>query len=187
MLILPQILYLFRTLHVPIEQYYLGALSTLLKKYVWQGKRARCSHKQLNIGQSVVWAWLTSQIITRRWNQISYNIGFAPLIPLWEDDIEKHLTKAIHLHHLLQAKLWKLLAVGTLPITTKETTLAWRTLNHSIGHSLNNSAVHFPILVLEYVTPNLSIRGWDQYGINLIEELLQDSKPGPHSQSLTIS
>lgn len=47
MLILPQILYLFRILATPLPSKHIQALNTLLNEFVWQGKRARCPHALL--------------------------------------------------------------------------------------------------------------------------------------------
>lgn len=47
MVILPKILYVFRTLTIPIKPNLLCALSVQFKKLIWQRKRARCSHMHL--------------------------------------------------------------------------------------------------------------------------------------------
>lgn len=43
---LPQILYLFQTFPIPIPTKYFTSL-TILSKYIWQSKQARCSHDKL--------------------------------------------------------------------------------------------------------------------------------------------
>lgn len=53
MLILPQILYMFRTLHIPTPKVYLKSLYSLLKKLIWQGKTARSPHSILIKHRSV--------------------------------------------------------------------------------------------------------------------------------------
>lgn len=47
MIQLPQILYFFRTVPIPIPVSFLKSLQTLLSRYVWQGKKSRCSHSRL--------------------------------------------------------------------------------------------------------------------------------------------
>lgn len=44
---LPQILYLFTTLPIPIPSSFFKSLQTMLSRYVWNGKKSRCSHAKL--------------------------------------------------------------------------------------------------------------------------------------------
>lgn len=47
MFMLPQILYLFRTLPIPIKQTQLMVLNKILRTFVWQNMKPRSSHAQL--------------------------------------------------------------------------------------------------------------------------------------------
>lgn len=47
MLHLPLILYLFRTLPIPIPNFFFRSLQTLLNKCIWQGSKPRCAHSTL--------------------------------------------------------------------------------------------------------------------------------------------
>lgn len=44
---LPQILYLFRTIPIPLPLSYFKTLQKILAKIIWQGKKSRCGHYQL--------------------------------------------------------------------------------------------------------------------------------------------
>lgn len=47
MLILPQILYVFHTLTFHIPHHYLKSITNLSWRYIWDGKKARCSRNNL--------------------------------------------------------------------------------------------------------------------------------------------
>lgn len=47
MVILPQLLYLFRTLIIPVPHSFFSTAQAILNKYLWQGRRARCAFKKL--------------------------------------------------------------------------------------------------------------------------------------------
>lgn len=47
MIHLLQLLYLFRTIPIPIAPSYFKALQTMLNKFLWQGKKPRCAHSKL--------------------------------------------------------------------------------------------------------------------------------------------
>lgn len=47
MQILPQLLYLFRALPIPLPNSYFSSLHSILSKYLWQGKRARSAFDKL--------------------------------------------------------------------------------------------------------------------------------------------
>lgn len=54
MLCLPQILYLFRTLPIPLKNNHLKALRNILKQYLWKSKCPRCSRTLLTKHRTVV-------------------------------------------------------------------------------------------------------------------------------------
>lgn len=47
MLHLSQILYLFRTISIPIPSKYVKSLQTILSSFIWQAKKSRCRHMNL--------------------------------------------------------------------------------------------------------------------------------------------
>lgn len=47
MIHLPQVLYLFRNLPIPIPTSYFKSLQALLSRFIWQGTKSRCTHSQL--------------------------------------------------------------------------------------------------------------------------------------------
>lgn len=47
MIHLSQILYLFRTLPIPIPKYFFKSLHTLFNKCIWKGTKPRCAHSKL--------------------------------------------------------------------------------------------------------------------------------------------
>lgn len=47
MQVLPKILYLFRTLPIPLSHAYLQSLQSIISHYVWQGKNPRSRHIKL--------------------------------------------------------------------------------------------------------------------------------------------
>ena len=47
MIHLPQLLYLFCNLMIPVPTSYFRSLQVMLAKYVWKGKKSRCSHAKL--------------------------------------------------------------------------------------------------------------------------------------------
>lgn len=47
MIILPKILYIFHTLPIPVKSVYFHTLNSLLRSFVWQCRRARCSRVHL--------------------------------------------------------------------------------------------------------------------------------------------
>ena len=47
MIVLPQLLYLFRTLPIPVPASFFSKLQSQLNNFLWQGRKARCSFKKL--------------------------------------------------------------------------------------------------------------------------------------------
>lgn len=93
MQVLPKILYIFCTLLIPMPLHYLASLKSILKTFIWKGKRARCScphlikHRQIggfglpNIND---YLYASQHAPLRHWFQNSQEI-------LWSD-IETTLT-----------------------------------------------------------------------------------------------
>lgn len=47
MVILPEFIYLFRTLPIPVPNSFFTIAQSKISKYLWQGKRARCAFSKL--------------------------------------------------------------------------------------------------------------------------------------------
>lgn len=57
MIHLPQLLYLFRTILIPIPQSFFKSLQTMLNKLIWQGNKPRCAHTKLIKHRLVRGSW----------------------------------------------------------------------------------------------------------------------------------
>lgn len=74
---------------------------------------------------------------------------------------------------------------SALSISTKASIMAWRTINHLALHSLHNSALQFPLVILECLILSLSLNNWAHYGINWVKNLFLNGEHGTSKVLLT--
>lgn len=108
MLILPWIFYPFRTLVVTFSAKQLLILKNQLKCFIWQGKRAICSHSLLlkhRLAGGMELVDVKDYYLATRLDQIQHWFKLIDPLPLVE--IEKTLARDPDLHALLMADLWQ--------------------------------------------------------------------------------
>lgn len=136
----------FHALLIPIPSHYLHTLSRLMWKFIWRGKRARCSrsnlslHKQVGGAGSVgvcehLWAVRPNKL---RWWFRNDNVPFCT-------EVEKSLALTKYLKAFLIDDLWK-------PWDTREyspSIQAWRFINAHCKSNFSKVDYQIPLSFLE--------------------------------------
>lgn len=178
MFIIPQILYLFWSLLLPIAKHHLHLLMKTIKLYTWKGKRAHCSHSTLSqstwsggagFPDIVKYYWATQMDQLKHWL-------LRTETPRWVD-LEMAMLGNKDLFSLLLADMWRGITLRPLPPTTRASLLAWR---HFWAHATAQS-MSCPILrkidIFQHLIPNLSITSIRNWGIEHLEDILLDNVP----------
>lgn len=116
MMLRPQILYLFRTLPIPVKKIYILALNTILRTFVWKYMRPHSSHvlliKHRNVGSMDMTDLCDYWVATHLSQLQSWFISFSD--KLWTD-IEKTASPAPSLNTLLLVNIWKKKTTSSYP------------------------------------------------------------------------
>lgn len=120
MLLLPQIIYVFRTLQIPLRSNHLRSLTTLLTQFIWCSKRPRYSKTLLvkhrlagGMGLIDIQDYFRASILT----QLKHRFNPSPDI-LWIS-LEQALSPTRNLHSLLLLDALHPSSIQQLPLTIK--------------------------------------------------------------------
>lgn len=127
MLILPQILHIFRTLPISLKSSHFKSLNALLQQFIWKSKRPTCSKTLLikhrlagGMGLIDLNDYFRASILNQLKNWIT---------PLPDTlSIEQVLSPTLDLCSLLLLDIWKPLPLHQLPFTIQASLIAWRAL-----------------------------------------------------------
>lgn len=166
MQILPQLLYLFRTLPIPLPNSFFNSIQPIINKFLWQGRRARCAFNRLikhrkvgGIGHVHLQDYYFATILTQiqHWLRADSNTTWkdieSTLIPkgnLKDFLLTTHLTKSLH------KKL-------TPPILVS--VRAWTHLCSYQNWSDRVTPLKFPISAFTHIIPDLNLTSWQTKGI----------------------
>lgn len=172
MIALPKLLYIFRTLPIPLPTTYLNSLQSILNQFIWQGKKARCSHSKLikhrskgGMGHIDIKDYYLASIIsqlkdwfqptpTTLWSAIENNETPGPNLTDWL------FSTPVNNHSLLQY---------SPPI--QATIKAWRILHHTRWSRLPTKPLLIPINTLKHLTPDLLFPQWLSDKIKYTQDL----------------
>lgn len=171
MLLLPQILYIFRTLSILLGPTYFRSLNFLLKHYVWSSKRTIGSKALLtkhrsagSMGFTYLWDYYRASLLTQL--KVWYtNISDAPWC-----NIEQTLSPTKDLFSLLLLDN----RLPYLPLTIQASLMAWRDLCSSTHSPDKATEVPIPIDILTKAIPNITITDWHNKGITHIADLFHN-------------
>lgn len=178
MLILPQILYIFRTIPLHIPQFYLNHLSRLGWKYIWEGKKARCprnnliSHRKVG-GAGLVdiddYLWAVRLDHIKYWFRTHEN-------PLWVD-IEKTIAPTNDLTLLLLGDIWSPWDLSSISPTMQTSLKAWRFILRITATVAGEINYRIPLHILEAKIPMLSVKELVRCGITHVSDLYDGTQP----------
>lgn len=162
MQVLPQLLYLFRTLPIPIPNSYFKSLQSTLNRYLWQGRKARCAFGKLTKHRKAG--------------------GIRPCGHV-------HLQDYYFASLLAQLQHWFLPHSGTLWAELEQSQIRKGTLrDFPINISLNANSAHLqnshewsgpttpmriPINAIQTVIPDTNFTTWMARGIHYVEDMME--------------
>lgn len=172
MVILPQLIYLFRSLPILVPNWYFSKLQSLLNRFLWKGKKARwafknsvMSRKVGGVGNIVIKDYYLASILAqlRSWFPESPN-------PRWQE-LEENQIPNKNLYNYLMIQPTNVSYNQSLAPSMKASLQAWNILvkNHSSNSLV--SPLQIPIASLSGVIPDLRINHWTDQGITHIEDL----------------
>lgn len=144
MLILPQILYIFRTLPIPVPSIHPKTLNALLSKFIWKNRSPKCSRLLLirhrlagGMGLVDIRNYFRASILTqlKSWLDPKSN-------PVWKG-IKQNLCPTGNLSTFLLLDVWRPFFLRGLPLTLQASLVAWRFLRNV--PSLKSDLVEVPI------------------------------------------
>lgn len=181
MLILPQILYLFRTLPIHIPHHYINSIATLGWRYIWNGKKSRWSRNNLTFhrkagGVELVdifdyyWAVHLDQI--KHWFQKTDT-------PLWVD-IETTLAPTNNLTLLTLSDRWTPWDTKQMSPPMQASLRAWRFLLEHNHRDTHDTKYDLPLTLLDSMIPMMNVKDLMHKGITHISDLYT----GPQHKSV---
>lgn len=179
MLLLPQILYISRTLPIPLHRNHLKSLNSLLTQFIWSSKWPQCSKVLLvkqrladGMGLIDIQDYFRASILTQ------LKSWFSPAPDILWSGIEQSLSPTKDLLSLLLLDVWRPFPIQLLPLTIQASLWAWRDLRKL--PLLTSNKVDIPILltILNHVIPNLSNTDWCKW-IKWIANLYHTDYPKP--------
>lgn len=172
MLILPKILYTFRTLPIPLSNSYLNSLQTIISRYIWQNKKPRSSHSKIikhrlvgGMGYPDIRDYYLATILSQlqEWTQTHQNT-------LW-GNIENNATPGPNLACWLYSTSAQITNTHLYSPTIQASVKAWKILHNTKWLSLTTKPIHVPIQTLRLLSPDLTIPNWLLPQTSTTEEL----------------
>lgn len=155
MMVLPRLLYIFRTLPIPLSSSYLNSLQSILSQYVLQGKKSRYSHAKLVKHRST--GGMRYIDIKDYYNAtiLSQMKEWMNIIPttLWSD-IENHMTLGTNFTNWLFSTTTHSPHFPHYSPTVQASIKAWRALHLTKWSQPMTKPLHIPINTLELLTPD---------------------------------
>lgn len=178
MSILPLLLYLFRSLPIPVTNQYFTSLSGTIRKFLCQGKKARFLQSSL-IKHKLVggtglpdlkdYYWVTFLDQLKKWFPSTAH-------PLWVET-EYSLTPNGDLYLFLMSDTWRESNLSLLSLPMQASLLAWRHLTSSGTDHCTPTISSVSIKIFEALIPSLSISALPRYGISKVADLLHGDTP----------
>lgn len=173
MTLLPKLLYLFRTLPIPLTKKYLNSLQSHLNKYIWQGKKSRAASTILYKHRSIGGANLT--------NIADYYLAtlLSQLKPWWTDSTPPqwlHMeSTTIPSEHpvpwLLSLRPGSCLPTSISP-TLHAAIKAWWKLSTATWTNTALTRLQIPLSTVRHLIPDFPTSNWESKGIRFINSLL---------------
>lgn len=169
MLLLPKLFYYFRALPIQIPSSFYINMQLSLSKFIWEGKRARCSHnilmkhrkqgaREFQISKITIWR--------QCWNRLSHG-STLPIKSIKDLLLSTTLTKQLNYKH---------------HPTITATLQAWDYFMNNKDPHVNHKKVPIPITALSFLFPDLNIQQWRNYGIRNISDLISQDRIKPFSE-----
>lgn len=176
MLILPQLLYLFRTLPIPLPCKFFNAINRIMNSYIWNGKRHRCSiaimskHRSIGgLGYPVIFDYYVAALLSQLqpWFNPSIHKQWLEIEICFIPKQNRHL---FFVHSKLPPDLIK-----NLSPSTKASLHVWSTfLNRLTAHD-NLQEAYIALEALELLSPSLKLDNWTKRGLKFVSDLYVDS------------
>lgn len=149
MILLPQILYLFRTLPIPVKKAHMLTINKVLRKFVWKDMKPHSSHtlllKHKNAG-GMGMTDLRDYWVATRLSQLRSWFNLSP-DKLWID-IEQNASPTPSLNTLLLVDVWKPWPLKNVP-----------PINSSLSTSMENLLLPKPSTITNsHSTPTQDFR-----------------------------
>lgn len=172
MIHLPQVLYVFRCLPIPIPLSFFKTLQSILSKFIWKGKKSRCAHHKLirhrmwgGVGYIDFQDYFYSSVLTqlKEWFQSSPTTTWG-------------LIESSYCVHT-PTKLWLFGAqIGFkiplhLPPTMRISISTWLKFLKSTENSVPRVRIVIPFSILWLVLDQVSLDQWESQCIVLIQDL----------------
>lgn len=186
MMILPQILYIFRTLPIHIPLHYIHNITKLGWRYIWNGKKARCSRNNLMSHKKIGGAgladlydyyWAVRLDQTKLWLKTEDT-------PLWVD-IETSLAPTKDLTLILLSDGWFPWKLSSFTPPMQISLRAWRFILAQKHNDIQDIQYTLPLTLLETKIPLLKTKHLTNKGITNILDLYNGTQLKPIDQIMT--
>ncbi|XP_040195571.1 vomeronasal type-2 receptor 26-like [Rana temporaria] len=176
MLILPQLLYIFRTLPIPLPNVYFNSLQSTLNSFLWQGKKARCAFSKIiksrtagGLGHVHLQDYYFASVL----NQLSHWVNPDSKV-LWKDLEQLQVPKVNLRNFLMTVHLNKSLDKRfASPILAS--LRAWAHLCAANKWEGPTTPFNLPITAINNIIPDLNLALWKEKGIINLEDIIVDS------------
>lgn len=179
MQVLPQLLYLYRTLPIPVPNsfFFHRHNQNYIDTYGW-GKKACCifcrliKHKKVGgMGQTNIKEYSAATILAqlRGWFTTHHTT-------LWAE-LEQHQVMGGNLYNYLITSTFRSTTPATVAPTVQASTEAWRYLKKSILPTGTLIPLKFPITAISLLIPNISLTNWCTSRMLLLEDLFVGPTP----------
>lgn len=178
MQVLPHLLYLFRTLPIPLPNSYFNSLQTILNRYIWQGKKARCAFSRLikhrragGVGHVHIQDDYFATVLAQLRNWLTPE---SEQITLWTEIEQTQITTGSLRDFLMTAHLKPSLDNKLSP-TILVAIRAWTHLRNYPSWSGTQLPQKLPISAVSHIIPDINLKPWMEKGIHYIEDIIEDT------------
>lgn len=182
LLILPKLLYLFRTVPIPLPNWYFSKLNTLLSAFTWNGKEPRCSKHMLNRHKLVGGMGYPNL-------QDYYYAAILAQTRYWLNHLEDKQWPDLESDFLWEAhfRSYLLMHSNTLPIhlqsnpTFRATLLSWHKLLQHYKSTTQTTTPNISIQALSIIIPDFPSSHWLAKGKSTLQQIMINSTLCPFS------
>lgn len=176
MIILPQLLYLFRTLPIPVRNSFFSKAQSLINRFLWQGKKASCAFKKITkardaggIGHVILKDYHTAAILSQAKFWLSRGQPHR-----WVE-LEEAQILGKNLADILLTCITRPYPYSHMSPTMVATLTAWRSFLVSDFSSQITKSIPITTSSLPINIPNLYISHWISKGILTLADLMEGS------------
>lgn len=168
---------MFRTLPIPVPEYFFQQAQSTIDRYLWSGKKARCAFNKLikpkqmgGIGHTSIKDYHVATILAQMkdWFPSHNNT-------LWTEQ-ERSQIKGGNLYNYLITSPHHLPKSSTIAPTIQASIEAWQYLLEYITPEGPQTILKFPITALEYIIPDISLTNWCTSKALFLEDLFVGPK-----------